>query len=126
MSSLIATLIDFSVTIVLKEVFGFWYLFSTSVGSIIGGAFNFQLGRRWVFNSRTVPASAQAVRYLLVWIASILLNISGVFVLTHFGHMRYLFSKVAITLIVGIFFNYNLQKKYVFNFRHQTQEFTDL
>ena len=118
-SAIIATLADFGFTIFLKEVLGVWYLLSTSAGSILGGIVNFILGRRWVFNAIGLPVGMQAAKYVMVWGGSILLNVSGVFLLTNFGHINYLFSKTITALVIGIFFNYNLQKKYVFSLPHE-------
>jgi len=120
-SSFLSTIVDFGFTIFLKEGCGLWYLFSTSVGSILGGTTNFVMGRRWVFKAADLPTGHQALRYCLVWGGSILLNIGGVFVLTSIGHVNYLISKILTSVIVGIFFNYFLQKKFVFSFSHETR-----
>jgi len=114
MSSLLSTVIDFGFTIFLKELCGLWYLFSTSVGSILGGITNFILGRRWVFKAVEFPPASQAIRYLLVWGGSILLNIGGVYLLTSIGQINYLFSKMITAVIIGVFFNFFLQKKICF------------
>jgi putative flippase GtrA len=125
-SSIVSTLVDFSITILLKEVVGIWYLFSTSTGSILGGVTNFFLGRKWVFNATGTSSKSQAVRYVIVWGGSILLNITSVFFLTSFGHLNYLLSKIITAVMVGIFFNYILQKKYVFSFNRESQKTTTI
>jgi len=108
-------MVDFSVTILLTEACGLWYLFSTSTGSVVGGITNFIINRRWVFKATEGKRSWQAVRYFLVWSGSILFNISGVYLLTNFGHINYVVSKVITAVMVGIFFNFLLFKKFVFN-----------
>jgi len=123
-SSFISTAVDFGITIFLKEACGLWYLFSTSAGSILGGAINFIFGRKWVFNAVALPPVSQVVRYILVWGGSILLNIGGVFLLTSVGHVKYLLSKVITSVIIGICFNYFLQKKFVFGLNHEIRETT--
>jgi len=125
-SSFVATLVDFGITIFLKEICGLWYLFSTTAGSILGGLTNFILGRKWVFKATEFPPGSQAIRYLFVWAGSILLNIGSVFLLTSVGHFNYLLSKVITSLIIGIFFNYFLQKKFVFSLNHETRKTTTL
>ncbi|MGE5424416.1 MAG: GtrA family protein [Syntrophothermus sp.] len=115
MASCAATLTDFAVTIFLKEICGFWYMVSTSTGSLLGGITNFSLGRRWVFQVTETSTRKQATRYLMGWTGSILLNIAGVFLLTHFGKLNYLYSKIITSFLVGIFFNYFMQKKFVFS-----------
>ena len=118
-ASFVATILDFGFTIFLKEGCGLWYLFSTSAGSVLGGVTNFALGRRWVFKAAGLPPGSQAMRYFLVWGGSILLNIGGVRLLTGIGHINYLYSKILTTVLVGIFFNYLLQNRYVFKLTHE-------
>ncbi len=114
-ASAAATVVDFGITILLKEGCGLWYLFSTSAGTLVGGVTNFMLGRCWVFRVTERPKGTQAMRYILVWVGSMLLNIGGVFLLTSVWHFNYLVSKVIISLLVGVFFNYYLQKNFVFH-----------
>lgn len=125
-SSLISTIVDFGVTIFLKELCGVWHLFSTSVGSILGGITNFALGRQWVFNAAELSMESQAIRYLLVWGGSIFLNIGGVWLLTGIGNFNYLYSKILTAVFVGIFFNYLLQNTYVFKLNHENRETTSI
>ncbi|MEI6683866.1 MAG: GtrA family protein [Bacteroidota bacterium] len=113
-ASLLATLVDFLTTILLRELFGIWYLAATSVGSLCGGVAGFLLGRHFTFRAGDGKPVRQAIRYLLVWTGSILLNVTGVFLLTTPGHLNYIVSKVIASVIVGIFFNYLLQKYFVF------------
>jgi putative flippase GtrA len=56
----------------------------------------------------------QAVKYVIVWAGNLLLVSAGVFLLTHYGSLSYLVSKIAVSLIVGFFYNYRLQKRFVF------------
>jgi len=119
-ASAVATAVDFGITILLKEGCGFWYLFSTSAGSTLGGMTNFTLGRCWVFRATAPPKGAQAFRYLVVWCGSILLNIAGVFLLTSIGRLNYIVSKVFVSLLIGVTFNYILQKNFVFSLRNDT------
>lgn len=114
-SSFIASLIDFLTTIVCKEFFYLWYVIASLIGTIVGGITNFALGRVWVFKKRkekTVPV--QALKYVLVWGGNVALNTGGVFVVTHFLKFDYKISKVVVSFIVGITYNYFLQKKFVF------------
>lgn len=122
-SSLISTVVDFGVTIILTDGCGWWYLIGTSVGTTLGGGTNFFLGRKWVFNASEISPVSQAIRYILVWGGSIILNIGGVFLLTSIVHLNYLLSKAILAILVGIFFNYLLQKKFVFN---QKRELVDI
>jgi putative flippase GtrA len=114
-SSFIASLIDFLTTIVCKEFFYLWYVVASLIGTIVGGIANFVLGRVWVFKKpkeKTVPV--QALKYVLVWGGNVALNTGGVFVVTHFLKFDYKISKVVVSFVVGITYNYFLQKKFVF------------
>lgn len=114
-SSFVASVVDFGLTIFCKEVLGIWYVAASFIGTVSGGVTNFLLGRKWVFKKKiekTVPV--QAAKYVLVWCGNLALNTGGVFLVTHFLKLDYKISKVIVSLLVGIFYNYFLQKKFVF------------
>lgn len=113
-ASLTATVVDFSVTVMLKEWFGAWYLLASVLGTISGGLVNFSMNRRWVFSARDKKIHHQAVKYICVWGGNLLLVSAGVFFLTHYGGISYFVSKIAVSILVGFFYNYTLQKKFVF------------
>jgi putative flippase GtrA len=108
------TSVDFLITIACVEGLHSWYLLGTVLGNVAGGLFNFYLGRYFVFNAQHQQAPAQGARYLVVWLGSLLLNAGGVYFFTQFLHTNYLFSKVLVSLLVGIGFNYFLQLHFVF------------
>ena len=56
----------------------------------------------------------QAFKYLIVWIGNLVLVSAGVFILTNYGGISYLVSKIAVSVLVGFFYNYTLQKRFVF------------
>jgi putative flippase GtrA len=113
-ASLIASGVDFLVTIIAVELLGVWYVAATIAGTISGGIVHFSIGRTWVFNAAHRAIPTQATKYFLVWGGSFLLNSSGVFLFTHYLGLNYLHSKVAVALLVGFFYNFILQKRYVF------------
>ncbi|GAB3834302.1 GtrA family protein [Pontibacter sp. E15-1] len=113
-ASLVASAVDFLVTIIAVELCGFWYLAGTTVGTVSGGVTHFTLGRTWVFHAADKTIPAQAIKYFLVWNGSLLLNASGVYVITHYGGGSYVYSKVITSVLVGFFYNYLIQKRYVF------------
>ncbi|AMM51701.1 hypothetical protein TH61_11620 [Rufibacter sp. DG15C] len=113
-AAMIATGIDFLVTIVVVETLGFWYVLGTMVGTISGGLFNFTVNRKWVFQPEGKSARAQAAKYIMVWLGSMLLNAAGVYLLTQYTGLVYVISKVVTTIFVGVGYNYHLQKKFVF------------
>ena len=113
-ASAAGTAIDFLTTIVCVEYFHSWYLLATALGNAAGGITNFYLGRHFVFNESRQRARPQGIRYFIVWLSSMLLNAAGVYVFTQLLHTNYLYSKVLVSLVVGIGFNYFMQLHFVF------------
>jgi len=89
-------------------------LTASVLGTLSGGIVNFTMNRRWVFSARDEKINFQAIKYLLVWIGNLVLVSAGVFILTNYGGISYLVSKITVSLIVGILYNYVLQKGFVF------------
>jgi putative flippase GtrA len=113
-AALVGTAVDFLITVLAVELVGLWYVAGTVLGTISGGIANFALGRTWVFNASTRTIAPQIFKYFMVWNGSLALNAGGVFLLTHYTGSSYLFSKLLTSLLVGFFYNYLIQKKYVF------------
>ena len=113
-ASLAGTGVDFLVTIVCVEVLHSWYLLATVLGNGAGGLANFYLGRHFVFRAARQSSRAQGVRYAAVWLGSMLLNAAGVYLFTHVLRFNYLHSKTIVSLVVGLGFNYPLQRYFVF------------
>lgn len=114
MASLAATVVDFLVTIGGVEVLHSWYLAATVLGNVAGGITNFCLGRYFVFDATRQDVRVQGGRYLGVWLGSMLLNATGVYFCTKVLHTNYVVSKIVVSLLVGIGFNYVLQRHFVF------------
>jgi len=113
-SAILATATDFTIMIVLKEVVGLWYLLAVIFGTLSGGLVGFLLGRNWAFVSTDAKPADQAKKYLLVMAGSFLLNVGGVYLLVELGHIEYIASKIIVSVIVGIGFNFLLQRYFVF------------
>ena len=113
-ASFIASLVDYVITILCVELFGFWYVVGSSTGTIMGGMTNFSLGRHWVFRGCERERRIQLQRYFIVWMGYLLLVTSGVYLLTHLGGFNYIVSKITVTLFLAIAYNYPLQKRFVF------------
>lgn len=133
-SSLVATAADFSTTFLLIHIVKVWYLSATVLGTIAGGIINFLINRTWVFDAKSKheeigisedlafiyheknkPVGVQAARYMLVWTGNLALNAAGVYLLTHYGSVTPIISKIFVSLIVGFSYNYLLQKRFVFS-----------
>ena len=119
LSSIISTITDFSITWALTSQMGFWYVFSSFSGCLIGGSMNFTINRHWVFKKAKSKRIIEIFRYLIVWTGSILLNTLFVCLFTEILRIYYLFSKVIASIFIGVFFNYYFQNTYVFNDKMQ-------
>lgn len=111
--SLVATAIDFSVTIFLKEIVGIVYIVAHAKGLICGGFIQFTMNRRWTFKNDS-KTNKMIRRFVIVWTANFLLNTSLVWCLTHFLQWDFIVSKVTISTVLAVSINFFLQKEYVF------------
>jgi putative flippase GtrA len=114
LASLLATGIDFVVTIGFTEVANLWYVVSNIFGAMAGGAVSFTLCRWWVFNRRAGRWQYQAFRYLLAIGLSLTMNTLGVWFLTETFSIPYVFSKILMAGIVGITVNFLIFRYFVF------------
>lgn len=114
-SSLVASLADLIVFICLAEILKIHYTVAIVFGAIAGAAINFLINRIWSFESTQQPVKQQSFKYLIVWVGSVLLNAAGTYLLTNFFKISYIVSKIGVAILVGLSFNYVLQKKYVFS-----------
>lgn len=114
-NSVVSTLLDFALTIFLKQVVGTWYLVASVVGALFGGTCNFLLGRYWVFKATKKPLRTQVVKYAGVWAGSLLLNTAGLYWLTDLQHLDYLLSKTIMVILVAVCYNFIFQKYFVFS-----------
>lgn len=109
-----ATAVDFFVLIFLTEVLHFWYMLSAFFGAFMGGATGFALGRNWVFMKKNGKLSSQAIKYLMVWAGSILLNTFGLYLFVEYFGIQYIISKVIVAIVVGFGFNFLMHKNFTF------------
>jgi putative flippase GtrA len=113
-SSVLSTFADFALTFLFTKLIGFWYLFSSCLGTIAGGGVNFLINRFWVFKSREGNPKVQMGKYTLIWLGNLSLNSGGVYLLTDVMRVQYLISKTIVAISIGVFYNYYFQKTYVF------------
>lgn len=113
-AALIATAVDFVMLILFTEVFQFWYFFSAFLGAFAGGITGFMLSRNWAFMQQDGRLRTQAIRYLIVWLTSIFLNLLGLFLLVEYLGLQYIISKIIVAIIIGIGFNFFMNKYFIF------------
>ncbi len=109
-----ATVVDFLVFILLTEVFEVWYVVTTFISAISGGIAAFILNRNWAFMGRDGHISQQAKRYFSVWGSSILLNTSGLYLLVESTNIDAIVSKIIVSVVVGLGFNFLMNRFFVF------------
>ncbi len=113
-SAVIATSVDYTLFIILSEIFQLWYLLSSVAGLVAGGITSFLLERSWAFEKSDGKISKQAVRYIITWVISILLNSAGLYALVEYAGIQYIASKIIVSALVGIGFNFLMHKHFVF------------
>jgi putative flippase GtrA len=113
-ASLLATGVDFGVTFLLIRLAGAPIVAGGATGTLCGGVTHFMVSRNWVFNAREGRWAAQLNRYVLVWIGNFLLNVTGLWLITRFTGIKDMLAKVIVAVTVAVFYNYVLQKRFVF------------
>jgi putative flippase GtrA len=116
-ASIIASTADWLITVSLVQLTGATPVLvslASAEGAVSGGIINFIITRSWVFNEGQKKRHIQAMRYLLVWTGSVLLNASGMYLVTYFTTMDVKISKILVSVLVGVSYNYFLQKRFVF------------
>ena len=127
-SSQVSSATDFLVTILLAKLFDIYYVLATTIGAVAGGIVNCSINYCWTFKSKECKKRYVLMKYILVWIGSICLNTWGVYLMTesiqsvpwvqeslvHFFDDIFIVSKIVVSLLVGWFWNYNLQRIFVY------------
>lgn len=128
LTSQVASVVDICVTFVLANVFGLYYVYSTMIGSISGGAFNCYVNYQWTFDSPDCPKISIIIKYAIVWIGNIVLNTYGTYVLTEWitdfsfvdrlasfvSTNIFMIPKIIVAVIVALFWNYTMQRNFVY------------
>lgn len=114
LTALVATSVDFAMTILLESGFDFHYPVAVGLGATCGAITAFMINRFWVFSSMKTHPVKQAFNYSLVVGGSIFLNTLGTYLLTESTMLTYLVSKAIVSLIVGFTYSYYFSKRFVF------------
>ncbi len=114
-ASILGSMADYLTTIALVSFFDCFYLIANFAGNCVGGAAQFFLCRKWAFHAGRGKISPQILKFILVFAGNLLLSATGVFVLTRYIELNYIISKTIVSVLLGISYNYVLQKKFVFS-----------
>jgi putative flippase GtrA len=113
-AAIAASLLDYLVTFLSVQCLRTDPVVASVIGTLSGGILNFMMGRTWVFGARKQRMDGQMIRYMLVWMGSFVLNTAGVYLLIRGGGVQYLIAKISVSVLVGLTYNYLMQKRYVF------------
>jgi len=133
-SAFAGVLVDYAVMILLTDLVGIHYTVSIAIGGLIGAAVNFSLNKIWAFRVKgstyKFNLPEQLWRFICVAVGGIFLKIIGTYCLTsivlfYFQGMKigkfiiteklvYKYCRLASDAIVSVFFNYKLQRNWVF------------
>ncbi len=112
-----ASAVDFTLLIFSREILGLYYVLAAFIGALSGGMVAFTLGRNWTYLSKEGKAHVQGLKYLITWAGSIFLNTYGVYFFSEvvgIGEEKYIISKILTASLVGVFYNFPIQRYFVF------------
>lgn len=126
-SSLISTACDFMTTAVLFKLLEH-VVISTASGAVVGGMVNCIINYTWTFKGSKRGKKGVVWRYALVWLGSIVLNTAGTeygvklveLLGNHLGNgwsqnlSLVLIVKAVVAIAVGVFWNFTMQKYFVY------------
>lgn len=126
MSSQVASWIDLGSSIGLVAL-GVSKWIATPVGAVIGGVVNCLINYRFTFRATDCSLRSVAVKYLMIWLGSLLLNTVGTglladaldkwHLLEHLGFTdvgSYAAARLIVSLVVSLAWNYLMQKNFVY------------
>lgn len=122
LTSVFTTALDFGTLTGLVELFGVDYVVATFVGTVIGATSNFFINRVWSFEAaHHAPMHHQALRMLPVQVGSSALQTVGVWLFTRFAGLPYFASKLVVSVLVYLGWNYPLNRYFVFRAPRERQ-----
>jgi putative flippase GtrA len=113
-ASIAGSVVDYLATIVLVSWFHWGFVEASVCGNIFGAAALFVLCRKWIFRPDKGNVRLQIVRFIGVFFGNMILASGGIYILTHFLHIHYIISKTIMSVLLGVSYNYIMQKKFVF------------
>ena len=113
-ASVAGSMADYLLTIILVSGFHWGYVLASVSGNILGAATLFVLCRKWIFRPDKGRLRVQILRFILVFAGNIILAAIGIYLLTHFLHIHYIISKTIVSVLLGVSYNYLMQKRFVF------------
>lgn len=113
-TSVTATGVDFLVYFILFKGLQMYYGWASGIGAFCGAMVSFFLGRNWTFKRKDGKISGQMIRYGLTALASVALNTKGVIYVTEVFNFAPTVSKIIISVLVGVLFNFTMHRYFVY------------
>jgi putative flippase GtrA len=114
LTSLLTTAMDLMTLTGLVELAGMNYVLATWLGTVVGSLSNFTINRVWTFDARDRPPAGQFARFVVAQVAASFLHAGGVWALTRFLGLQYQISKIVISVLVYLGWNYPMNRWFVF------------
>lgn len=119
--------IDFGVSVIMFSLAGFKPIYAAAIGAVAGGIANCLINYKFTFRDKESPWKAVVIKYLLVWIGSLLLNSFGTeglyWVLRRWNWLEYIgfkpsgyftAARLFVALVVSCGWNFILQRYFVY------------
>lgn len=126
-SSQIASWVDLGLGFVLFSWVGLYAWLATGIGAVAGGIINCCINYRFTFHAKGVSVKCVAVKYLMIWTGSLLLNTYGTQVVYELMRNTAIFdmlgftekgcyaaARVSVSLIVSLAWNFVMQRYFVY------------
>ena len=114
LTSIFTTGVDFLVLTVLVEWLHVHYVTATFFGTVAGASSNFLINRKWAFSDTRGMMHWQVVRFLPVQAGSSGLQTLGVWLFTNYSRLTYLGSKLVVSTLVYLCWNFPMNRWFVF------------
>ncbi len=110
----LAYIVDYSVLIILTEVFKVYYLASAAMAFILGAVVSYALNVSWVFNERVFKSkSLEFSLFFMIGIGGLFLNHYCILFFTEAVKLHYLVSKLVSSIVISAV-NFSARKYMLF------------
>jgi putative flippase GtrA len=113
-TSLIATSVDYTISIFAAKYFNVYYVLATSIGCLFGAIASFYLSRQWVYEKKSGKVTKQFLRFAFINFISASLNTFGVFFVVEQSGLSFVYSRIIVSVFVGLSFNFLMNRYFVF------------
>jgi len=113
-TAIIGSLVDFLITYILFKKLHYNIILANLIGNICGAITQFILSRNWAFRAGDGKISLQIIKYIMVWTGNLLLSAGGVYFFRYCLHLEDILSKIITSVLLGLTYNYIMQKQFVF------------